>query len=167
MKEKINSQIHLRPRFTIDLNETTEFMISKFKNVLKDNKCVFPSSFVDGHIIIDVPKNEEHFWSPQLNIEIIEAENNKSVLKGLFGPKPQVWTLFMFIHFVVGLSFLIFGVMLYVKWSLEESIIMPLMLVIFLPLLWILLYFLGRIGKSTGHHQMDDLHDLMTSIIEN
>ena len=101
-----------------------------------------------------------------MNLEIEKSEDNKGVLKGLFGPKPQVWTLFMFIHFVVGISFLIFSVMLYVNWSLDEGFIFPLMMVIFLPLLWILLYFLGRIGKSTGHKQMNDLHELMISIIE-
>ena len=163
MKETTSSEVFLRPRFTIDLDENHEKVIEKFKKELKES--VFPSRFSDGHIIIDVPKKEEHFWSPQLNLEIVE-EGNKSILKGLFGPKPQVWTLFMFIHFVVGISFLIFGVMLYVKWSLDESIILPLMMVIFLPLLWVLLYFLGRIGKSTGHKQMDDLHELMISIVE-
>ena len=164
MKEKNSSEVFLRPRFTIDLNENHDKVVTKFKDSLKGNN--FPSRFSDGHIIIDVPKKEEHFWSPQLNLEVVKSEENKSIVKGLFGPKPQVWTLFMFIHFVVGISFLIFGVMLYVKWSLDEAIILPLMMVIFLPLLWVLLYFLGRIGKSTGHKQMDDLHELMISIIE-
>lgn len=167
MEEKINSPIHLRPRFTIDLVENQDEVIGKFKKVLSETNNKFPAKFVDGHIIIDVPKREEHFWSPQLNLEIESLGENKSLLKGLFGPKPQVWTLFMFIHFIVGIAFLSFGVMLYVKLSLDKSIILPLMMLIFLPLLWVLLYFLGRIGKSTGHHQMDDLHDLMTNIIEN
>jgi hypothetical protein len=164
MKETTSSEVFLRPRFTIDLDENHEKVIEKFKKELKENS--FPFRFSDGHIIIDVPKKEEHFWSPQLNLEIEKSEDNKGVLKGLFGPKPQVWTLFMFIHFVVGISFLIFSVMLYVNWSLDEGFIFPLMMVIFLPLLWILLYFLGRIGKSTGHKQMNDLHELMISIIE-
>lgn len=167
MKEKSSSPIHLRPRFTIDLDENSEIVIEKFKRALKYGNDKFPNRFVDGHIIIDVPKKEEHFWSPQLNLEIESLEENKSLLKGLFGPKPQVWTLFMFIHFVVGITFLVFGIMLYVRLSLDESIVLPLMMTIFLPLFWVLLYFLGRIGKSTGHHQMDDLHDLMTNILEN
>ncbi len=166
MEEKKSSEVFLRPRFTIDLDENYETVIEKFKKVLKAKDCAYPSRFSDGHIIVDVPKKEEHFWSPQLNMEIVEADENKSTLKGLFGPKPQVWTLFMFIHFIVGISFLIFAVMLYVNWSLERDFIMPLMLVIFLPIFWAVLYFLGRIGKSTGHNQMDDLHDLMTSILE-
>ena len=70
-------------------------------------------------------------------MEIVEADENKSILKGLFGPKPQVWTLFMFIHFVVGIAFLLFAVMLYVKLSLGEAFVLPLIMVIFLPLFWL------------------------------
>ena len=88
------------------------------------------------------------------------------MLKGLYGSKPQVWTLFIFIHSVVGITFLIFGVLLYTKWRLNESIILPLTMTLFLPLFWVLLYFLGRIGKSTGHRQMEDLHDLLTNILK-
>ncbi len=167
MSEKTNSPIHLRPRFTIDLNGDQELVINKFKKALNEGNSKFPSRFYDGHIIIDVPKKEEHFWSPQLNLEIESLEENKSLLKGLFGPKPQVWTLFMFIHFAVGLTFLVFSVMLYVRWSLEKGIVFPLMMTLFLPLLWVSLYLIGRVGKSTGHSQMDDLHDLMTNILEN
>ena len=90
---------------------------------------------------------------------------NTSLLKGLFGPKPQVWTLFMFVHFIIGISFLGFGVMLYSKLSLDESIIFPLIMMIFLPLFWTLLYFLGKIGKDTGKNQMQDLHDFMIKVI--
>ena len=166
MNKKANNPIHLRPRFTIDINENHALVLQRFQVRLKEQKVQFPSRFSDGHIIIDVPLKAAHFWSPQLNLEIVEVEEDQSILKGLFGPKPQVWTLFMFIHFVVGIAFLIFAVMLYVQWSLNGSIVFPLMMTIFLPVFWGVLYFLGRIGKSTGHSQMDDLHDLMTSIIE-
>lgn len=167
MSENTNSPIHLRPRFAIDIDEQPALVINKFEKALKENDNNYPSTFSDGHIIIDVPKNEEHFWSPQLNLEVVALEENKSLLKGLFGPKPQVWTLFMFIHFVVGIAFMIFAVLFYVKWSLNEPFVLPLLMVIFLPIFWTVLYFLGRIGKSTGHSQMDDLHDLMTDIIKN
>ena len=166
MSEKTNSPIHLRPRFTMDVESPSDEVLNKFKNALKGKYANYPSTFSDGHIIIDVPKKEDHFWSPQLNLEVLATENGASLVKGLFGPKPQVWTLFMFIHFVVGISFLIFAVMLYVKWSLEKSIVMSLMMVILLPIIWTTLYFLGRIGKSTGHGQMDELHDLMQDVLE-
>jgi sensor histidine kinase YesM len=167
MKEKISSPIDLRPRFSIELNEDTEIVVQKFKNALLEGNDRFPAKFADGHIIVDVPEKEGHFWSPQLNIEIESIGENKSLLKGLLGPKPQVWTLFMFVHFVVGISIAFFSVLFYVRWSLEDNYVMPLVMLIFLPMLWVLLYFLGRIGKSSGHMQMDDLHDLMTNILKN
>lgn len=71
----------------------------------------------------------------------------------------------MFIHFVIGGLFLIFSTMLYTKISLKELYFLPLMMVIFLPLFWILLYFLGKIGKDTGKPQIKQLHDVMIQII--
>ncbi len=164
--EKRNSEVFLRPRFEIDLENDAAFVLQKFSEAFKKEECNLLGNIVDGHIFIGVSKKDEHFWSPQLHLEIIEASENTSTLKGLFGPKPQVWTLFMFVHFVVGISFLGFAVMLYTRYSLNESIVFPLIMMIFLPLLWTLLYFLGKIGKETGKKQMNKLHDFMIEVIE-
>ena len=163
--EKVNSEVFLRPRFSIDLNKSDVTVLNEFSEEFKKEECKIRGKIVDGHVFISVPKDDEHFWSPQLHLEILEATANKSILKGLFGPKPQVWTLFMFVHFIIGISFLGFGVMLYSKLSLDESIIFPLIMMIFLPLFWTLLYFLGKIGKDTGKEQMKTLHDFMINII--
>ena len=163
--EKRNSEVFLRPRFKIDLKDGSEEILERFSNEFKSDDCKFLGNIVDGHVFISVSKKDEHFWSPQLHLEIIEKTKITSLLKGLFGPKPQVWTLFMFVHFVIGISFLGFAVMLYSKLSLKEPIVFPLIMMIFLPLFWILLYFLGKIGKSTGKDQMKSLHDFMIKVI--
>ena len=165
--EKRNSEVFLRPRFTIDLDENYYTVLENFSNTFNKEECKFIGSVVDEHIFISVSKKEEHFWSPQLHLEIIEKSEKTSLLKGLFGPKPQVWTLFMFIHFIIGVSFLGFGVMLYSRISLGESMFFPIIMMIVLPLIWILLYFLGKIGKDTGKNQMRDLHNFMIGIINN
>jgi hypothetical protein len=95
----------------------------------------------------------------------IQLTKRTSLLKGLFGPKPQVWTLFMFIHFVIGISFLGFGVLLYTRISLNESLFFPIVMMVVLPFIWLVLYFLGKIGKDTGKKQMEDLHDFMIKVI--
>lgn len=159
--EKRNSELFLRPRFSIDLEENHQQLLNRFSEVLKSDKNTFRGTVVDGHVFISLPKKDEHFWSPQLHLEILENEDNSAELKGLFGPKPQVWTLFMFIHFVIGFSFLGFCVLLYTKMSLKESFVFPLVMMIVLPLIWVLLYFIGKTGKSTGKPQMKKLHDFM------
>ena len=166
MNEQKNSDIHLRPRFKMNFKESQQNLISKFESNLKNGDCKYCSKIVDGHIVIDVPVAENHFWSPQLNIEIEKIEEGKTIVKGLFGPKPQVWTLFMFFHFAVAVAFIGFSVMAYVQWSLKTDFMFALSMVIGLPVIWIVMYFLGRWGKSTGHKQMDDLYKFMMKTLE-
>jgi hypothetical protein len=165
-KEKRNSDFFLRPRFSIDLQENATQLFERVANALKKEDCNFKSSVSDGHFFVDVAEKESHFWSPQLQFEIVELDENSSAIKGLFGPKPQVWTLFMFVHFIVGTAFLCFAIMTYVKYTLEESLFFPVVMLIVLPLVWMLLYLLGNVGKETGKHQMKKLHDFLIEIIE-
>lgn len=166
MKEQKNSDIHLRPRFKMPFNESQQQIISKFEANIKDGNCKYCTKIVDGHIVIDIPKEENHFWSPQLNIEIEKIEEQKTMIKGLFGPKPQVWTLFMFFHFAAAVAFIGFSVMAYVQWSLKTDYSFALTFVISLPILWIVMYFLGSWGKSTGNKQMDELYQFMMKTLE-
>ena len=72
----------------------------------------------------------------------------------------------MFVHFIIGITFLVFCVLLFTRISLSESIFFPLVMVVALPLVWILLYFLGQVGKETGRKQMKELHEFILSIID-
>ncbi len=161
-----SNEILLRPRFSMDFDENADTLLASFKENLAEGDCEYCSKIVDKHVFIDVPKKDNHFWSPQLHIEIEELDDNTSKIKGLFGPKPQVWTLFMFIHFLVGTAFLFFLVAAYSKWSLKESVFFPATMLVVLPLLWILLYFLGRMGKATGKKQMDELKRFMQKSLD-
>ena len=163
--ENRNSDVFLRPRFTIELKKNKKEVLNCFADVLKKETTNFRGSFVDDHLFISVSKKVEHFWSPQLHLEIVEESEKTVILKGLFGPKPQVWTLFMFIHFIIGFSFLAFCVILYTRISLNESLFFPITMMIVLPFIWVVLYILGNIGKDTGKKQMKDLHDFMINTI--
>lgn len=161
MQEEKNSQIHLRPRFKIDFEESQQALLQKFRSNLGAGDCKYCSKIVDGHIVIDVPKEEDHFWSPQLQIEIEKVEEKKSIVKGLFGPKPTVWTLFMFIHFLLGTAFIGFSIMGYVQYILKKDTTFAYTMLVAIPVIWVLMYFFGRIGRRAGHKQMEELHDFM------
>jgi hypothetical protein len=119
-------------------------------------------SRVDDHVFIKIPKAKQHFWSPQLHLEINTYDNtNLSTVHGLFGPNPTVWTLFMFLHFVVVGLFLGFGIWAYANWSLETSYTIQLTITCLMVLVWFVLYFGGRIGKKAGTDQMHELHHFM------
>ena len=167
IQENRNSDFFLRPRFSIVLQENAKDLQKRIEDYLASETCEFKSTISEDHFFIDVPEKKSHFWSPQLHFEIERIDEKLSAIKGLFGPKPQVWTLFMFVHFIVATMFLGFVVMAYVRHRLEESLFFPITMLIALPLLWVLLYFLGRIGKETGKSQMRELHDFLIDIIEN
>ncbi len=141
MSEKTNSPIHLRPRFTIDLQLNQEQVLTKFKKVLKDTDSRFPSRFVDGHIIIDVPKKEEHFWSPQLHLEVVDVPENTSNIKRVVWTKTTSLDLVYVYSLCSWNCFFSFWSDAVCKWSLDESIILPLMMTIFLPLFWVFYIF--------------------------
>lgn len=156
MDDQLYNQIFLKPRFQINFDLESDALLKEIsKHTLDDSK--YKMKMVDNHVVIDVPENETHFWSPQLHIEIEELTKETSVVKGLFGPKPQVWTLFMFLHFFVATAFLVFGVIAYSNWSLNKTSLLSIVMLIVLPIVWVLLYFVGTIGKSTGKKQMDEL----------
>jgi Na+/melibiose symporter-like transporter len=168
VEEKSNSTVFLRPRFSLEIDRSQQDILSVLESELSYLKEKYKARISDHHVFIDICDKDSHFWSPHLHLEVLVKEKNSSTIKGLFSPKPQVWTLFMFLHFVVGISFLAFLTMLYVYSTLDKSILLPLMMSIFLPIIWISLYFVGRIGRDFGKKQMQELHDfLIESFPEN
>lgn len=162
---KIN-KVLLKPRFNIKIDESQEAILNKFKENLEDDNCKYSAKISGNHIFLDVPKEDEHFWSPQLQVEIDKDENNQTIVKGILGPKPQVWTFFMFLHFVVALLFIIMFVWFYVNWSLQKDFQVQKYILIALPIIWIVLYFFGQSGKKLGYNQMVELDDFLMKTLE-
>jgi ABC-type multidrug transport system fused ATPase/permease subunit len=167
MSEEKNSDIFLRPRFIIDSEESESDLMNRFIGNLNSGDCKYCCKIVENHIFIEVPSDEDHFWSPQLHVEVVEGKKSTSEIKGLFGPKPQVWTLFMFLHFAIGILFLVFVTMLYVRWTLNESLIFSGIMVVALPVVWIVLYVFGRLGRRKGESQTEELHRFLTNTLKN
>lgn len=158
----LTNEIVLRPRFKFNVNSDNESLLTLFEDA-KKNQSEFIVSRVDDHVFIKIPKKNQHFWSPQLHLEINKSEDNEtlSTIYGLFGPNPTVWTMFMFFHFIVAGLFIGFGVWAYSNWSLGDSYAIQLFVTLMMIVIWFALYFGGRIGKRTGMDQMHELHHFM------
>ena len=131
---------------------------------LSEKSCPYPSKIIDHHIVIDVPLEQENFWSPQLHVEI-EKESNATVVKGLLGPKPKIWTFFIFLHFIVVMAFLVLFVIFYTKWSLDQDYTFYMIGCLAMPVVWVLLYFFGQLGKKFGYQQMVGLHEFLINTL--
>lgn len=157
----LSNEIVLRPRFNFKVRHDNEHLLKLFEDT-KHTQSDFIVSRIDDHIFIKIPKGKQHFWSPQLHLEINKDDtDNNSIIYGLFGPNPTVWTMFMFFHFVTAGLFIGFGIWTYVNWSLGSDFAIQLFITLFTVVIWFALYFGGRMGKKTGMGEMHQLHHFM------
>ena len=161
---ELSNDIVLRPRFKLECAILPETILRAYENAgaISRDFLVHRS---DDHIFISLPKKEQHFWSPQLHLEIYKIETQPTVIRGLYGPSPTVWTLFMFFHFIVFILFMASAVWLYTNITLTLSYTFPLVGMTLLLLVWIGLYIAGSIGKKTGKTEMYKLQSFMYSVL--
>lgn len=159
------NDIILRPRFKIEIPRPNETLLQLFQNS-KKTQSEFIVSRIDDHVFIKFPKDKQHFWSPQLHLEINNTDENSCVLHGLFGPNPTVWTFFMFLHFLVAGLFIAFGIWAYTNWRLKSDYAIQLSLMLFMVIIWFVLYLAGSIGKASSKHDMEQLHHFMNEVLE-
>ncbi len=157
------NEIVLRPRFEVSLRADIEALKSVFDQSQQDK---FLIKRLDEHIYIRFKKMDTTFWSPQLHLELTSFEKGVSKIHGVFGPNPTLWTFFMFLHFGVGTLFIILGVFAYSNYSLGHDITFWMVGMVFLTLIWFALYAFGRMGRSKGQPQMNQLKNYLRELIQ-
>lgn len=158
------NDIVLRPRFQIQLNKPKEIALTAFSTI---DQPPFIVNRLDDHVFIKFNKEQIHFWSPQLHLEINDNEDKDgSKLYGLFGPNPTLWTFFIFVHFGVATLFIGLGVWAYSSASLNRPYGIQIGFMIFAVVLWFILYAFGRAGRSKGKPQMHQLYDFMNKSLD-
>jgi|SRR5690606_3919543 hypothetical protein len=159
------NDIALRPRFKFEINKSKDTVLSAFDQA-KTEESHFIISRIDDHIFIRKSKKDSPFWSPQLQIEITNIKEHSSLVSGLIGPNPTVWTLFMFFHFLIAGLFIAFGIWTYTNISLNTNYTFQIGMMILMVIIWFLLYAVGRIGKASSDHEINDLYVFMQDILK-
>ncbi len=152
-KEKINA---VRPRFLIETHLSVDEIEELLKSELKRQNYPCYGSVAYGYSVIKISKKMQHFWSPQLSLSM-ELEGDKTSIRGLYGPKPSVWTMFMFLYTILGFSTLITAMVGLAKLSLEK----PAEILWLVPiglLLILVTYIASANGKKIGKNHLQILH---------
>lgn len=105
-------------------------------------------------------------YSPNLKITLEKMEDGNTYIKGTYGPDPVLWFFFILLHVIVALVFLIFAVIVYSKWSLNQPFKFDLMVMFTMTIIWFLLYFVARLNRSKGLEQMKELEKLFNKVID-
>ncbi len=156
--QPLPNDIVLRPRFQLEVSGSKEKLLKDFEISKVEPFLV---KRLDEHVFIKFDKTNNHFWSPQLHLEIDTVDEKNSRIYGVFGPNPTLWTFFMFLHFGVAMLFIILGIWAYSSAALNKPYGLQLGLMGFLIIIWFILYFLGRSGKREGKPQMQELYGFM------
>ena len=153
------SGIELRPRFKLQTPLQREQLLEQFKHHLKSNSSGFRGTVRDYHVVINIPQKDQHYWSPQLDLSIDEIDG-KTLVKGVMGPKPAVWTKFMFIYSSLGLV-ATFGLMVGISQITLDQSNWGMWVFALASLGLFVSYFIAQAGKKLGHDQMHDLYNFL------
>lgn len=141
-------------------------MLARLDAMVKTSHPGLKGKLVDNHIILDIIGPEVHFWSPHLNFRVEPDEENpeNSYVMGIIGPRPAVWTMFMFIYFSIGiLSFIIgsygvskwmLGTWSWTLWAFPSGI-----------LFMLTAYLSGQYGEKLGADQVEILKQFIRDAI--
>lgn len=150
----------LRPRFNFTHELSNTVALSAFKSTIQ-TQSDFIVSIVDHHVFIRVPKSEEKLSSPQLHLEILPIDEQNCTIKGLFGPNPTIWTLFMCLHFIIVMLFLSNSIWMYTNWSLGKPLLLQSIICGLLIAAWFALYAIGQAHKKQNIPIMLNQHHFM------
>ncbi len=155
--------LRARPRFRRYLKADHKAVLEHFGTNIKECSTL-TGSVATHHVSIRIPKSDEHFWSPQLGLEI-EEHPNGTLIRGLYGPKPGIWTMFMFFYAAFGV-----GTLAMLFWGLSQWQIGQ-----YPWALWFVpggiltiggIYLLTQFGQKLGYEQMEDIHNLFKKCID-
>lgn len=159
--------IQLRLRFYKDVPET----VAEVRALFEDYKSKCPAEYTikvnDTHIWFHIVGPQRAYYSPHLHLELESLPESGTHIRGLFGPDPTLWTLFMFLHFIVAGVFVIFGVMAYSNWTLKQPILWNIFIMGMMVGVWFMLYVVARQIREQGIDQMHDLEALMEEALQN
>ena len=138
--------------------------LERLHDVLEQANDHCTGSILGRHVRLRILEEDRHFWTPQLDVEI-EPRAEGSLVRGLFGPHPDIWTFFVATYAVMtfcGITGLLFGV---VQWSLGW----PPWALWSVPIAALMIgsvYVVALIGQRLGHDQMVQLRDFLQQSIE-
>ena len=157
---------HIRPRFKISIPRRQEEIMNRIPELLEKSTQQVVGKIVDNHIILDIVEEEVHYWSPQLNfrVESDELDEEITVVSGLIGPRPAVWTMFMFIYFLLGLIGFVVGSFGVAKTMLGNY--SNLLLAFPISILFMLsAYKVGKYGEQLAKDQIEILKQFVRDTI--
>ncbi len=158
------SKARLRPRYRYVSKKPKNNILQNIGKALEGSNFSIEGHVIQEHVFIRIPEKDQHYWSPELHIWVREEEN-ETIVYGVMGPKPKIWTMFMFFYTAV-LTLWFFG---------SSYGIIQLWLGMDAPFLWSIpagligagmVYGAAQYGQYKGREQMENLKLFMDETLK-
>ncbi len=155
----------VRPRFRVTSDKSIKEITSDFARSLDQENGPCIGKVREGYVALNVVPDDQHYWSPQLTLSMEDLDDGKTLIRGLYSPRPAVWTLFVFFYSVIGLAVLVIGTLGLSYYTLDK----PTTVLWWIPVLtgvFLTLYLVAYFGQKVGHDQMLTIHQFFEDTAE-
>lgn len=153
------ADIRLRPRFRQEAPCPPGQVLRVLGDAVRREDAPFEGTLFDTSAVLRVLPDDRHFWSPHLEVSV-ESTPNGSVVHGLFGPHPTVWSMFVGLYVAIGFvaamgvayggAQWILGQAPWAFWAAPAGAVLA-----------VLVWLAGRTGRRLGHAQVLMLYEFV------
>lgn len=161
--------LEIRPRFKLLVNqEIPTDLLEQIKENGKKDESVRVVKTYSTHLDIHVPKVEESFWSPVLQLNFDNPDDTEgTLLRCLVGPQQSHWLMFVFIYgvlSVIGFFSGVYGITRYVQFKEFTPWLysLPVSVVIILTI-----YIMVKMAQKAKHQQIVHLVRFLYQQLDN
>ena len=161
-EQKINVR-RVRPRYRQISEKSQEQIIASIVKELRNSQQIIGST-LENHAYLMIPEKEQKYWSPEMHVTVETIEEG-TLVRGVIGPKPKIWTMYMFFYSAVVILFFLGAAMGVSQWMLKMDA----------PWLWsmpvcVILYLLviaaAKYGQYKSTQQMKDILNFLDSAVD-
>jgi len=107
----------LQPAFTLDVTLEHKEAIEKLREAINREELRGLADAAGSVFDFRIDRREQRFWSPHLSAQLSPTETGTQLF-ARFSPRPEIWTMFIAIYFVVAILMCLAAIVGYVQWSL-------------------------------------------------
>lgn len=158
------ADVRMRPRFRRAVPCDPDAVLASIAELVGDPHSAIEGRVFDSSAVLRPESSSLRFWSPQLQLSVDrrESEGEGTLVLGLFGPHPTIWSLFVALYVAAGFLGTMGALFGYAQWILDRPAT-ALWTVPAAGALAAMTYVVARTGRRLGSDQTRLLYDAVNA----
>lgn len=113
----MRNPLQLQPTFTIDVPLDKDRAIERLRSAISSKEFQGLAESAGTVFDFKIEPGEQRFWSPHLSAQFSPSDTGTQLF-ARFSPRPEIWTMFIALYFVIMILMSLAALIGYVQWSL-------------------------------------------------